>query len=74
MEENKKCPKCNDKMEKGITVDGYGDVGNFPQESTWAKRRTTVLGIFAGSPEGERKIVTYRCTTCGYLESYAKDK
>jgi hypothetical protein len=70
MEPNSICPKCKEKMEQGFVVD-YGH-GN-----------TTVSHWSAGEPQrcfpwggvivkDQRQITTYRCTECGYLESYAR--
>jgi DNA-directed RNA polymerase subunit RPC12/RpoP len=67
-----KCVKCGGEMVEGITQDGYGDDGTYNQPTSWAKSITKVLGIFQGKSEEERQIATYRCTACGYLESYAK--
>ncbi len=65
------CPKCAGKMEQGFTVDNtYGArgvshwAGGHPEKSFWEGAR---------SPEDTLiPIGTYRCRTCGYLESYAR--
>jgi DNA-directed RNA polymerase subunit RPC12/RpoP len=65
------CPKCNSKMIEGFIVDqGYGRrfvsqwVEGAPETGFWMGAKLS----------NKRKIdtKTYRCTSCGYLESYAK--
>jgi hypothetical protein len=65
------CPKCRSKMEDGFIKDeGYGVVNpskwveGKPVQSFWLGTRT--------SGKMQFEITTYRCTSCGYLESYAK--
>jgi uncharacterized cupin superfamily protein len=64
------CPKCNAPMERGFVMDhthgallpsqwASGD----PQRSFWTVTKR---------PEHKIAIGTFRCTTCGYLESYAR--
>lgn len=66
------CPKCRGTMERGFILDNtHGGkvvsqwVAGEPEESFWVggvktKNRTLL------------SVTTYRCTACGYLESYAK--
>lgn len=65
------CPKCEGYMEEGFTSDAtHGGVltskwiAGKPEKSWWTGIKT----------KGRKKIEisTFRCTTCGYLESYAK--
>jgi hypothetical protein len=63
------CPKCKGTMERGVTLDYWG-TGGAADNSFWAPRVASKLP-FAKSPP-QTKIATYRCTECGYLESYAK--
>ncbi len=64
------CLKCGERMEIGLTVE-HTEGGNLV--SSW------VEGLAEKGPLGGLKIkgktafqiVTYRCTSCGYLESYA---
>ncbi|MBZ5593146.1 MAG: PF20097 family protein [Acidobacteriia bacterium] len=59
------CPKCNAEMEEGflagqrlaVWIEGP------PQKSFW-------LGVNVRGRE-RRTIRTFRCTKCGFLESYA---
>ena len=64
------CPKCHVGMKEGFELDeayGYRTatywVEGRPERSIWTGvkiRHKTKL-----------EVVTYRCTACGYLESYA---
>jgi len=61
------CPKCKGAMEPGIVRD-YWNVNSFEQ-TAWSPGHQK-QHIFS---QGTRiKITVYRCTNCGYLESYAK--
>lgn len=68
---NPNCPKCNSTMEAGVMLDrGHGDVLNasewlegVPEKSFWSGVKT--------KGKERIKVETYRCTRCGYLESYA---
>lgn len=62
--EQLKCVKCGGEMEKGFSIDN-AYIGWF--QLRWV----TKMGIFSG--ENEKKIDTYRCKSCGYLESYANN-
>jgi len=64
------CPKCSGRMEDGFTLDHtHGEklqaawVEGPPKHSFWTGLR---------APRAiQHPITTYRCTGCGYLESYA---
>lgn len=65
------CPKCQGEMEEGFIADvTYGGVvaskwvEGPPEKSFWTGVRT--------KDKEQVQISTYRCTNCGYLESYAK--
>jgi hypothetical protein len=65
------CPKCRTRMEEGFIKDEtYGQVlaskwvEGAPEKSFWTGTKTR------GKEQVE--VRTYRCTGCGYLESYAK--
>lgn len=64
------CPKCRATMEEGFIVDS----GHYNSEmvSTWMEGQPDERwwGLKTGSKE-KLKVSTYRCTACGYLESYA---
>jgi predicted nucleic-acid-binding Zn-ribbon protein len=65
------CPKCNQQMEDGFTIDvGYASktvaswISGKPEHSFWQSGPKT-------SDRRKIEISTFRCTACGYLESYA---
>lgn len=64
--EKKKCPKCEGEMEEGIIADrGHLSLGEKPQ---WG----TGLAWGGITLKDKKEVKTYRCNSCGYLESYAK--
>lgn len=54
-------------MEKGMSV----DAGPGVHQTTWGTKIKRVLGFYGGL-EDQKSIVSYRCSNCGFLESYAK--
>ena len=68
---DKTCPKCNRAMEIGFVADvAYGAI----MQSNWTAgipvpRR--FLGGIKWRLQDSRPITTYRCSGCGFLESYA---
>lgn len=76
MQKDLKCPKCSGKMEEGVSVE-YKVIGsanfnsNNPKIETWGKKIKN--NFFIDSVEKEIPITTYRCSKCGFLESYAFD-
>ena len=74
---NLKCPKCNAEMEEGFILD-KGDSGAL--QSRWVEgepEKTSLFGVkttwFGVNTSGKEilQVTTYRCTGCGFLESYA---
>ena len=65
MEKIKKCPKCDSDMEMGELLD-IGQATSTAQ--TWAKHATSFLGL---GTKDARKISSYRCKSCGFIENYA---
>jgi phage FluMu protein Com len=64
------CPKCKGEMEKGVIAD-Y-EHGGIPRTSEWGTEIEKVDKVLAPSiVKHARLVTTYRCTKCGYLESYA---
>lgn len=66
-----KCSKCSSEMQAGLVVDlNYAGI----IRSMWVDEQAGN----GASPEtvmsGKRKVktTTYRCSNCGYLDSYAK--
>lgn len=63
-----KCPKCGGEMEKGLIADqGY----LIAIKSSWGSE-LRMGGILNFGLENKKEITTFRCKSCGYLESYAK--
>jgi hypothetical protein len=64
------CPRCDGSMDRGYVLDeGYGKRG----PAKWIEGPPE-FGMWTGLKiRGHRRIevATYRCRTCGYLESYA---
>ena len=71
------CPKCNAPMEQGFTVDmGTGDFTLGSRHvSKWAPGAPFKSLLFKTKvPWHSLPIGTFRCTSCGYLESYASEE
>lgn len=73
MEPHNRCPKCNGEMEQGFILDHKDYASGFvsqwqpgePKKSFWR-------GVKASKEGPQYEITAYRCSDCGYLESYAK--
>ena len=67
------CPKCDGQMEQGFILDmTYGA----RLVSQWASG-APVKSFWTGTKVPEEKlkpIGVFRCASCGYLESYARDE
>jgi predicted RNA-binding Zn-ribbon protein involved in translation (DUF1610 family) len=66
------CPKCGATMEEGFVPDCRR--GSYSSPSQWVEgvpERSLLFGVKRG---GKRNltIATFRCSRCGYLESYAR--
>jgi predicted nucleic-acid-binding Zn-ribbon protein len=61
------CPKCKGTMEAGIILDYWDNTFNQTQWTPGNPRQH----LFKKMPT-TKNVFTYRCTNCGYLESYAK--
>jgi hypothetical protein len=66
-----KCSKCGDEMEQGFVLDNtYGArivsqwVAGPPEKSFWFGTKLPDNSLIP--------IGTFRCTSCGFLESYAR--
>lgn len=61
------CPRCDGMMETGFLVDAYGRA---IQQCLWAEGE-----VWAHMLGGKRRlpVTTFRCSECGYLESFATD-
>ena len=65
-----RCGRCDGEMEAGFIIDvGHGSSALEPH---WARGKfeKNVFGEMKGHPP-QRRVLTYRCTRCGLLESYA---
>lgn len=67
MEKTKKCPKCDGSFTKGIIVDRYY-VRHY-SDTEWAESINNKL--LKQDIKNRKKIASYRCESCGYLELYA---
>lgn len=65
-----KCPKCQGEMTEGIIGDMWGSVGEGVSQQEWGDGSKS----WAKQLKMQKKIVTFCCQNCGYLESYAKGK
>jgi hypothetical protein len=66
-----KCSKCSGEMQAGLVVDlNYAGV----LQSMWVEEEAGGSGGSRTMLESKRKVktITYRCSTCGHLDSYAK--
>lgn len=67
------CPRCDGEMQEGFLLD-RGDL-EMRHPSVWvagAPEKSLWLGTkIEGRPSFQ--ISSYRCTSCGYLESYARE-
>lgn len=70
MKPDRKCPICQGEFEGGFVPDNaYARI----LKSKWVKGITgSGLLKLVGSYVEPHDIGTFRCKTCGYLESYAK--
>ena len=79
-----KCPRCSGTMESGTlrtTRENYRIIEGYPfaeltSGELWYRIETSATGqLVLKTPEGGPLMVLhYRCTDCGYLESYAQGK
>ena len=67
-----KCPKCSQPMEEGFIVD-HTHMGLLQAE--WvegAPKWSFWTGVRIGGETDRRKVATYCCPKCGFLESYVE--
>ena len=67
------CPKCSGKMKQGFVVDHSYTTRVV---SKWAEG-TPRKSFWTGTKLPDEKPVpigTFRCSSCGYLESYAREE
>ncbi|PIZ64716.1 hypothetical protein CO051_06040 [Candidatus Roizmanbacteria bacterium CG_4_9_14_0_2_um_filter_39_13] len=68
--ETKKCPKCEGGMEEGFIPDYLNLM--WDQKGTWKKSGQKIIRKATPEDYHDTKVVTFRCKSCGFLESYAK--
>ena len=79
MTQTHSCPKCNGEMVAGFVIDMSHMRAFTSQWSEGAPERDSFLGFKIGGnvinpPVDTIPIGTFRCKSCGYLESYARDE
>jgi Domain of unknown function (DUF6487) len=65
------CPKCGKEMHAGFVPD-YSDAVVLERRWFEGKFETRWLGLRLRNKKFPVPVTTYRCNTCGYLESYAR--
>lgn len=72
------CPKCGGRMEQGFTIDmGHGSSRLGPRHvSAWARGAPVKSLWFLTYVllRNTLSIGTFRCESCGYLESFAREE
>jgi len=69
----RQCPKCQRTMVVGFVVDkGHHNMPSGPEWCEGQPVRSFWFGLKTKGRES-RAVRTFRCTGCGYLESYAAD-
>jgi Domain of unknown function (DUF6487) len=69
--ETLKCPKCSQPMDEGFIVDHSHAVDLQAEWVEGSPERSFWTGLKVKGKE-RRKITTFCCPKCGFLESYAK--
>jgi hypothetical protein len=69
-ESSQPCPKCGGQMERGFIIDHSHTARAVSQ---WAAG-TPKSSFWQGTklPDESQPIGTFRCSSCGFLESYAR--
>jgi len=69
-----RCPKCNGVMVQGFVIDWQGS--KFSRVSSWvegAPGKPSWFGMTVPVPREKCiPVGTFRCSVCGFLESYAR--
>jgi hypothetical protein len=69
-----RCPKCGYPMERGFIPDEYRDRNEITVWVQGQPERSSENGTVVLAGTRMWQVVTYRCTGCGYLESFARDE
>jgi hypothetical protein len=68
-----RCPKCNSPMTRGYSVDiGSGTTAGMDHVERWVPGRAVKSVLAILRPRNALSVATFRCESCGYLESYAR--
>jgi hypothetical protein len=76
-DEKRSCSKCGGDMDVGFLIDLYqkNPAIEFAEQMEWvegdSEQRSALTGGVTLAGKNRRKVSTYCCTDCGYLESYA---
>ena len=70
MNSNPKCLRCDVEMETGYILDASYAMFRVPTWVAGESERSVFSGIKVRGKE-QRQLVTFRCPTCGLLESHA---
>jgi hypothetical protein len=64
-----RCSKCSGEMQEGLVVDlNYAGI----LQSMWVEDQGGKGGPVTTDGKRKVKTITYRCSSCGHLDSYAK--
>jgi hypothetical protein len=69
--EKSRCPKCNGEMVQGFSFESQGPRRIVSQWVEGVPEKTILHGTNAPK-EKQIPIGMFRCTACGFLESYAR--
>lgn len=67
------CPRCGNRMQLGSIID-YGQNRFVSRQARWVEgepEKSWITGSMKTSGRRVIPITSYRCQSCGYLESYA---
>src|SRR4051812_28217766 len=67
------CPKCSNSMERGFIPDEYRDRNEVTVWVQGQPERSQETGSVVLAGTRMWQVMTYRCTGCGYLESFARE-
>ena len=70
----KQCPKCDGQMEQGFALDMTNGARLVSQWASGAPVKSFWSGTKPPPEEKRIPIGVFRCASCGYLESYARDE
>lgn len=73
MSTSQQCPKCKGAMEQGFVLDNTYGARGVSHWASGAPRKSFWMGTKVPN-EKQIPIGTFRCSSCGYLEHYAKDE